>query len=101
VVGLPLLFVAASLWRQYREETRLAFGYAMASVVFVMLFWPIQGLGVEMDLVFAAFPALYAFAWICAHDPRKTAIAAILLASAHPAFWRIEFDARFVNFTIS
>jgi len=79
----------------------VAIAYAIPSIIFITLFWPIQGLGAEMDLVFAAFPALYALAWICAHDPRKTMIAAVVLASAHLAFWRIVFDTRFVNFTIS
>ena len=97
VVGMPLLVVAASLWRQQRDEVRVALSYAVPSVVFTALFWPIQGLGVEMDLVVAAFPALYALAWVCAHDPRRTVIAAALLASAHIAFWRIVLDERFVN----
>jgi hypothetical protein len=97
VVGAPLLAVAASLWRQYRDEVRLALCYAIPSMIFVVLFWPIQGLGVEMDLLVAAFPALYALAWVCAHDSRRTAIAAALLVSAHLAFWRIVLDERFVN----
>ena len=97
VVGAPLLAVAASLWRTHREEVRLAFAYAVPSLVFSIAFWPIQGLGVEMDLIVAAFPAFYALAWVCAHDPRRAAIAAALLVSAHLAFWRIVLDGRFVN----
>jgi hypothetical protein len=97
VVGAPLLAVATSVWRQYRDEVRMALWYAVPSTVFLICFWPIQGLGVEMDLLVAAFPALYALAWICAHDPRRTTIAAALLVSAHLAFWRIVLDARFVN----
>ena len=45
----------------------------------------------------AAFPALFALAWVCAHDARKTAIAAVLLAFAQLAFWRIVLDHAFVN----
>ncbi len=101
VVGMPLLVVAASLWRTAREEVLTALCYAIPSTIFVLLFWPIQGLGVEMDLVFAAFPALYALAWVCAQDVRRTTIAAAILVSAHLAFWRIVLDTRFVNFTIS
>lgn len=97
VVGLPLLLVAASLWREYREEVRVALCYAAPSVLFVIFFWPIQGLGEEMDLVVAAFPAFYALAWVCAHSPKRTTIAAVLLVSAHVAFWQILFDQRFVN----
>ena len=50
-----------------------------------------------MDLVFAAFPAVYALAWVCAHDVRRTMIAAVLLMSAHIAFWRIVIGIDFLN----
>jgi hypothetical protein len=97
VAGVPLVVVTATLWREKREETRAALLYTVPSVIFLVMFWPIQGLGVEMDLVFAAFPAVYALAWVCAHDARRTAIAAFLLISAHMAFWRIVIGSDFVN----
>ena len=97
VVGAPLLVVAASLWRQHMDEVRVALGYALASAIFTIFFWPIQGLGEEMDLVFAAFPAIYALGWVCAHDSKRTSVAAALLISAHYAFWRICLDPRFRN----
>jgi hypothetical protein len=97
VVGMPLLPVAVSLRHRFPVETRMALLYALPSTVFAILFWPIQGLAVEMDLVFAAFPALYALAWVCAHDERRTVIAAGLLAFAHLVFWRIVLDSAFVN----
>ena len=50
-----------------------------------------------MDLVFAAFPAVYALAWVCAHDARRTAVASLLLISAHMAFWRIVLSSDFIN----
>jgi hypothetical protein len=97
VVGVPLIAVAASLRGQYRDEVRAALLYSVPAALFLVMFWPIQGLGVEMDLVFAAFPAIYALAWVCAHDPRRTVIAAAILASAHLAFWRIVIGIDFVN----
>jgi hypothetical protein len=100
VVGAPLLAVAASLWRTCRGELRLALGYAVPSAIFVVVFWPIQGLGVEMDLLVAAFPAMYALAWICAHHERRAIVASALLVSAHLAFWRIVLDGRFVNWGV-
>jgi hypothetical protein len=54
-----------------------------------------------MDLVVAAFPGLFAAAWVCAHDERRTNIAAALRISGHLAFWRIVLDTRFVNWTLS
>ena len=95
IVGLPLLGVTASLWRQYRSDVRTALFYLVPSILFVMLRWPFQGIGGGMDLVVAGFPALYALAWVCAHDSKRTTIAAVLLASAHLAFWRVVFDAQF------
>ena len=96
-VGVPLLAVTATMWRERREETRAALLYAVPSVIFFVLFWPIQGLGWEMDLVFAAFPAGYALAWVCAHDARRAAVASLLLISAHMAFWRIVLSSDFIN----
>jgi hypothetical protein len=101
VVGAPLLAVAASLWKHHGDVVRAALWYAVPSVLFSVFFWPIQGLGVEMDLVVAAFPALYAAAWVCAQDERRTTIAAALLVSGHLAFWRIVLDTRFVNWTLT
>ncbi|HVZ20984.1 MAG TPA: hypothetical protein VG871_07980 [Vicinamibacterales bacterium] len=96
-VGAPLLVVAGSLWRRHRADVLLAFAYAVPSVVFTVAFWPIQGLGVDTDLVIAAFPAVYALAWVCAHERRQTLIAAVVLLSGHLAFWRIVLDGRFMN----
>ena len=100
VVGAPLLFVAASLWRRHGDEVRMALGYAVPSVILTILIWPTQGLGVGMHLVFARFAAVYALAWVCAHDPQRTTIAAALLVSAHYAFWMICLDPQFRNATL-
>ena len=97
VAGAPLLAVALVGRRESAGVIRAAIAYAIPSSVFLLMFWPIQGLAVEMDLVFAGFPALYALAWVCASDSRRTVVAAALLMSAHFAFWRIVFDAAFVN----
>lgn len=97
VIGAPLILVAGSTWREHGYRVRAALLYAVPSVVFTIVFWPIQGLGVEMDLVFAAFPALYACAWVCACDWRRTLLAAALLATAHVAFWRIVLSVDWVN----
>lgn len=97
IAGVPLLAIAAAVWRRHPEVVRSALLYAVPSTVFLVVFWPVQGLGVEMDLVLAAFPALYALAWVCAHDTKTAVIAAALLASAHLAFWRVVLGGDFVN----
>lgn len=97
LVGVPLVLAAVPLRRRYRDEARLVAAYAIPSVLFIVAFWPIQGLAVEMDLVFAAFPATYALAWLCAHERRPALVAAGVLASAHLVFWRVVLDSAFVN----
>ena len=97
LVGVPLVAIAAPLRRVIRFEARAALLYAIPSLAFVVVFWPIQGLAVELDLLFAAFPALYALAWVCAHDARRATMAALLLAFGHLVFWRIALDSAFVN----
>jgi hypothetical protein len=96
VVGAPLLVVAMSLWRRYEVELRAALWYIPSSIVFLLLRWPFEGIGGGIDLVFAGFPALYALAWVCAHDPKRTTIAAVILISAHFAFWRIVLNDQFL-----
>jgi hypothetical protein len=100
IVGVPLLGVAASLWRRHRDQAVITLSYAIPSVLFWIFFWPPQGLGVDTGHVVAAFPAFFAAAWLCAREPRHTTIAAALLISGHLAFWRIVLDTRFVNWTL-
>jgi hypothetical protein len=95
IVGVPLITVAASLRRRYPHEVRTALWYVPPSIIFLILRWPFDGIGGGMDLVVAGFPALYALTWVCAHDAKRTNIAAMLLLSAHYAFWRVVFDERF------
>jgi hypothetical protein len=97
VAGVPLVALAACLWRRYPDEVRAAALYTVPSIVFLTVFWPVQGLAIEMDLVLAAFPALYALTWVCAHDTRTSMVAAVVLASAHIAFWRVVMGDDFVN----
>ena len=96
IVGVPLLVVAASLRRYYPFEVKSALWYLPPSVLFLMFRWPFDGIGGGMDLVAAGFPAIYPLMWVCAHDRKRTRIAAVLLVSAHYAFWRVVLDDRFV-----
>jgi hypothetical protein len=100
VVGVPLLVVAASLWKQHRDQVSLMFCYALPSVCFLIFYWPPQGLGVDTGHVLGTFPAIYAGAWLCARQQRHTTIAAALLIFAHLGFWRMVLDTRFVNWTL-
>ena len=95
VVGAPLLVLGSSLRRTDPEAVRTAMAYALVSAVFTICSWPVLGIGQDVDIVLAGFPAVYAGAWLCAHDSKRTYIAATLLISGHYAFWRICLDPRF------
>jgi hypothetical protein len=95
IVGVPLLGVAVSLWRRYPAELWTALCYVPPSIVFLIFRWPFDGIGGGMDLVAAGFPAIYALAWVAAHDATRTNVAAALLVSGHYAFWRAVLDERF------
>lgn len=101
VVGVPLLAVAVSLWKQHRDHVVVTLGYAIPSLIFLIFYWPPQGLGVDTGHVIGAFPACYAAAWLCAREQRHATVAAALLISGHLAFWRMVLDTRFVNWILS
>jgi hypothetical protein len=100
VAGVPLVVVALSMRRRLPQEVRMALLYMPAAILFLVFRWPFEGIGVDVDLVVAGFPAIYALAWVCAHDPKRTMVAAIILLSAHLAFWRIVLDSRYENLVI-
>lgn len=96
VVGAPLLVATLSMGRRYGYELRTLLWYIPPSIAFLVLRWPFESVGGGIDLVVAGFPAIYALAWVCAHDPKRTKIAAVLLVSAHYAFWRVVLDDQFL-----
>jgi len=100
IVGAPLLVVAVSLWKRHRDQVRMLLCYALPSILFLMAYWPPQGIGVDTGHVFGTFPAFYACAWLCAQERRHTTIGAALLISGHLAFWRVVLDTRFVNWSL-
>jgi hypothetical protein len=48
--------------------------------LFAVLWWPVQGIGVDTDFLGAAFPSLYAIAWLASASKRVSLIAVIGLA---------------------
>ena len=96
LAGVPLL-VLGGVIRTPAEHRRIALAFSAVSVAFLLVFWPVQGIGMDADLVFAAFPAIFAGAWLCAHNTRATAIGLMLLAGAHGVFWFVIRHFAFVN----
>jgi hypothetical protein len=68
-----LLFVGGGL----RLPVALA---AIPVVLFVAVFWPVQGLGEDTDFLASAFPPLFAVAWLVAPSRRLTVLALAMLA---------------------
>lgn len=70
--------------------TRLRFPVVAASLpvlVFIAVFWPVQGLGSDTDFLAAAFPPIFAVAWLLAPSRRATAGALAVLAVGH---WALD-----------
>ena len=95
--GAVLLLVAAVMLRQRPRDVALAAAFTLPSLVFQWMFWPVQGLAVEGDLIFGAFPAFYAMAWLAARTSVTTCWSLALLAGAHVIFWRVMLGDFFVN----
>ena len=75
VVALALVvFVSPSL----RTAVALA---AIPVVLFVTVFWPVQGLGEDTDFLASAFPPLFAVAWLVAPSRKLTLLALGMLAA--------------------
>ena len=75
--------------------------FALPSALFLCAFWPIQGLAVEADLLFAAFPGFFALAWIASRSTPATWWSMLVLASGHVIFWRVMLSDLFVNSRVS
>jgi hypothetical protein len=54
---------------------------AVPVVLFVAVFWPVQGLGEDTDFLASAFPPLFAVGWLVAPSRRLTIVMLGLLAA--------------------
>ncbi|MEQ1757512.1 MAG: hypothetical protein ABL986_04285 [Vicinamibacterales bacterium] len=97
VAGLPLTLVALGAGRQWPRELKMALAFTAPCLVVFVLFWPVQGIAIEMDMIVAAFPAVFALLWVCSQSVRASVVSAVLLAAGHATFWWVVFDDRFVN----
>ena len=95
-VGVLLLMIGLVAGAPSAER-RIAAGYSLISVAALMLIWPAQGIGLDIDTVFAIFPAVYAGAWLCAHSRRATGLGFVVAAVAHGVFWALVRHNEFVN----
>jgi hypothetical protein len=96
IAGVP---IAALLPVAARRGVQVApaLAFAVPSIVFLVAFWPVQGLAAEGDLLFGAFPAVYALSWTAAQWSTATWMSLALMTSGHVVFWRVMFGDLFVN----
>jgi len=97
VAGLPLTLVVLFERRQSPRDARLALAFAVPCLAAFVLFWPVQGIAIEMDMIVAAFPAVFALLWVCSASWRGSVTSAVLLALGHATFWWVVRDDRFIN----
>jgi hypothetical protein len=62
---------------------------ALPVLLFIILFWPVQGLGNDSDFLGAAFPPAFAAAWLVARSARATLAGLLLLVTGQWAFHHI------------
>ena len=97
MAGWPLLALAVGALLTRRRQAVMALAFSLPALAFSIMFWPIQGLAVESDLVFAAFPAMFALAWLAAQSTSTTVWACALLVTSHVVFWRTLLGDVFVS----
>jgi hypothetical protein len=66
-------------------------------ILFVIFFWPVQGLGNDTDFLGAAFPSLYASSWLASRSNRLSLIVAIVLGISQAAMLYVVHGDRFVH----
>jgi hypothetical protein len=97
IAGLPLVLVTLFVRRQSVREARLALAFSIPCAIAFLLFWPPQGIAIEMDMIVALFPAAFALLWVSSTSVRASIASAVLLAIGHAAFWWVVLHDQFVN----
>ena len=72
IAGLPLTLVVLFNRKRWRGEARLALAFALPCLIAFVLFWPVQGIAIEMDMIVALFPAVFALLWVCSQSARAS-----------------------------
>jgi hypothetical protein len=97
IAGLPLIVIALIVRKGSAREARLALAFSVPCAIAFLLFWPVQGIAIEMDMIVALFPAVFALLWVASTSVRASIASAALGALGHAAFWWVVLDDRFVN----
>jgi hypothetical protein len=84
VAGVPLLVLA---WMTSARRTLAASAaYALPGLLFLVFWWP-PGAPVNLDLLMAAFPGLFAACWLLASSRKRATSALVVISLLHVLFW--------------
>jgi hypothetical protein len=78
IVGVVTLCLLVFVRSDLRLPVVLA---AIPVLLFLAVFWPVQGLGEDTDFLASAFPPLFAVAWLVAPSRQLAAVTLVLLAA--------------------
>lgn len=84
IAGVPLLILA---WiKSPRSALIVSAAYALPGLIFLASWWP-PGAPLNLDLLMAAFPGLFAACWLLASSHDRAVAALVLMVVLHTLFW--------------
>jgi hypothetical protein len=84
LAGVPLLVLA---WlKSPRSALIVSAAYALPGLIFLASWWP-PGAPLNLDLLMAAFPGLFAACWLLASSHERAVAALVLMVALHTLFW--------------
>jgi hypothetical protein len=85
IAGVPLLLLA---WIKSPRTSALiaSAAYALPGLIFLVSWWP-PGAPLNLDLLMAAFPGLFAACWLLASSNERAVAALVLMVALHTLFW--------------
>jgi len=84
LAGVPLLVLA---WLKSPRSALIASAaYALPGLIFLASWWP-PGAPLNLDLLMAAFPGLFAACWLLASSHERAVAALVLMVALHTLFW--------------
>ena len=84
IAGVPLLVLA---WFKSRRAALInSAAFALPGLIFLASWWP-PGAPVNLDLLMAAFPGLFAACWLLASSQRRATLALVAMVMLHTLFW--------------
>jgi hypothetical protein len=95
VVGVPVVLFGLLVAGQ--QSRRAVLAGAGVSLAVMLLVWPAQGIGQDIDTVLAIFPAFFAGAWLAAARPWTAVSALCSLGIGHAVFWLVVRSEAFTN----